>query len=177
MPRQHAPQAARRARRGGGGPCLALRDAPVLGAARAAAERFARPYANEHPSTVACPQDDLGALLAVHKVPVRHRLAVRTTNLAERSFGEGRRRTKVVPRLRAERAATKLVFATMVRSAGRWGRLAVDELERRQLALLRADPGLGPHLLATAKGTKAGNHKGQQHGTGHLHLQGFTGRA
>jgi transposase-like protein len=54
--------------------------------------------------------------LALHKVPVRHRVAVRTTKVAERSFEEGRRRAKVIPRLRTERAATKLVFATMMRA-------------------------------------------------------------
>jgi|GEM_PF-1609940 hypothetical protein len=149
----------------------AVRDAPTLDAARAAADRFTRPCANEYPSAVACSQDDLGALLGLHRVPVRHRVALRTTNLAERSFEEGRRRAKVVPRLRSERAAIKLVFATMMRSAGRWSRLPVNELERRQLALAEQASALTPHLPATTKGTKAGNHKGQQHDTGHLRLQ------
>jgi putative transposase len=130
----------------------AVRDAPTLDAARAAADRFARLYANEYPSAVACFQDDLEALLAVHKVPVRHKVAVRTTNLAERSFEEERRRTKVIPRLRTERAAIKLVFATMMRAAERWSRLPVNELERRQLALLRADLGLDPPPAGYTKG-------------------------
>jgi hypothetical protein len=41
----------------------AVRDAPTLDAARAAADRFARLYANEYPSAVACSQDDPEALL------------------------------------------------------------------------------------------------------------------
>jgi putative transposase len=129
----------------------AVRDAPALDAARAAAERFVRLFAKQYPSAVACFQDDLEALLAVHRVPVRHRVAVRTTNLAERSFEEERRRTKVVPRLRTERAAIKLVFATMMRAAERWNRLPINDLERRQLELLRAELGLDPPPAGQSK--------------------------
>ncbi len=91
----------------------AVRDAPTLDAARAAADRFVGLFGREYPAAVACFQDDLEALLAIHRVPVRHRIRVRTTNLAERSFEEERRRTKVIPRLRSERAAVKLAFATI----------------------------------------------------------------
>jgi putative transposase len=47
-------------------------------------------------AAIACFQDDLDALLAGHRVPARHRIRVRTTNLAERSFIEERRRSKVI---------------------------------------------------------------------------------
>ena len=70
----------------------AVRDAPTLDAARAAADRFANTFAREYPAAVACFTEDLDALLAIHRVPVRHRIRVRTTNLAERSFEEERRR-------------------------------------------------------------------------------------
>ncbi len=94
----------------------AARDAPTLDAARAAADRFADTFARECPAAVAC-FSDLDALLAIHRVPVRHRIRVRTTNLAGRSFEEDRRRTKVIPRLMSEQGTMKLVFATMIRSA------------------------------------------------------------
>jgi putative transposase len=122
----------------------AVRDAPTLDAARAAADRFANTYRGRFPSAVACFEEDLEALLAVHRVPVRHRVRVRTTNLAERSFLEERRRTKVIPRLRSEKAALKLAFATMMRASERWCRVPVSDLERRQLELLRAELGLDP---------------------------------
>jgi putative transposase len=77
-------------------------------------------------------------------VPVRHRIRVRTTNLAEQSFVEERRRTKVVGRFGDERAAMKLVFATMIRAADRWCRVSITDLERHQLKLLRAELGLDP---------------------------------
>ena len=86
----------------------------------------------------------LAALLAIHRVPVRHRIRVRTTNLAERSFVEERRRTKVIFRFPDEKAALKLVFATMIRAADRWCRVSISDLERYQLTLLRAELGLDP---------------------------------
>jgi len=122
----------------------AVRDAPTLDAARAAADRFTNAYAREYPAAVACFGEDLDALLAIHRVPVRHRIRVRTTNLAERSFEEERRRTKVIPRLMDEKAAMKLVFATMIRAAERWCRVSVSDLERHQLTLLRTELGLDP---------------------------------
>jgi transposase-like protein len=122
----------------------AVRDAPTLDAARAAADRFENTFSREFPSAVACFADDREALLAIHRVPVRHRIRVRTTNLAERSFEEERRRTKVIPRLMTERSTLKLAFATMIRSADRWCRVSVSDLERHQLRLLRAELGLDP---------------------------------
>jgi hypothetical protein len=47
-----------------------------------------RRRAGEFPAAVACFEDDLDALFAIHRVPVRHRIRVRTTNLAERSSVE-----------------------------------------------------------------------------------------
>jgi putative transposase len=122
----------------------AVRDAPTLDAARAAADRLINTYGRDYPAAIACFQNDLDALLAIHRVPARHRIRVRTTNLAERSFVEERRRTKVIPRLMDERAAMKLVFATMIRAADRWCRVSISDLERHQLKLLRAELGLDP---------------------------------
>lgn len=122
----------------------AVRDAPGPDAARAAADRLVNSYRREFPSAVACFEDDLDALLAIHRVPVRHRIRVRTTNLAERSFVEERRRTKVIGRFSDERSAMKLVFATMIRAADRWCRVSISDLERHQLKLLRAELGLDP---------------------------------
>ena len=113
-------------------------------AARVAADRFTNTFRRDYPAAVACFEDDLEALLAIHRVPVRHRIRVRTTNLAERSFVEERRRTKVIPRLTDEKAAMKLVFATMIRTADRWCRISISDLERHQLRLLRAELGLDP---------------------------------
>ena len=122
----------------------AIRDAPTLDAARVQADRVLNCYRRELPSAMACLTEDLEALLNVHRVPVRHRFWVRTTNLAERSFEEERRRTKVIPRLLDERSAMKLVFATLIRCAQRWNRVGITDLERHQLHALRQELGLDP---------------------------------
>jgi putative transposase len=122
----------------------AVRDAPTLDAARACADRFCNTYAKTFPAAVACFKDDREALLAIHRVPVRHRIRVRTTNLAERGFEEERRRTKVIPRLMSEQATMKLAFATMIRASERWCRVSINDIERHQLSLLRSELGLDP---------------------------------
>jgi transposase-like protein len=122
----------------------AIRDAPTLDAARAQADRVINRYRREFPAAIRCLEDDLDALLAIHRIPVRHRVNVRTTNLVERSFVEERRRTKVIPRLLDEKSAMKLVFATLIRTAQRWSRIAVSDLERHQLRLLRQELGIDP---------------------------------
>jgi putative transposase len=48
----------------------AVRDAPTLDAARAAADRLANTFRRQFPAAVACLEDDMEALLAIHRVPV-----------------------------------------------------------------------------------------------------------
>jgi putative transposase len=132
----------------------AIRDAATLDAARATADRVINTFSREFPAAMACLADDLDALLAIHRIPHRHRIIVRTTNLAERSFVEERRRTKIIPRLNDERSAMKLVFATLIRCAERWSRVAISDLERHQLQLLRVELGIDPpqqHTNSTKK--------------------------
>jgi transposase-like protein len=93
---------------------------------------------------MACLAEDLEASLAQLRVPARHRINVRTTNLLERSFVEERRRTKIIPRLLDEQSAMKLVFATLIRVSERWQRLPVSDLECQQLRLLRRELGIDP---------------------------------
>lgn len=122
----------------------AIRDAATLDAARAAADRVINTFSRHYPAAMACLADDLDALLTIHRIPHRHRITVRTTNLAERSFVEERRRTKIIPRLGDERSAMKLVFATLIRCADRWSRVSITDLERHQLQLLRVELGIDP---------------------------------
>lgn len=135
----------------------AIRDAPTLDAARAQADRVLNRYRRDYPSAMACLADDLDALLNVHRIPVRHRFWVRTTNLCERSFAEERRRTKVIPRLMNERAAMKLVFATLIRCAQRWSRVGITDIERHQLKTLRQELGLEPPTQDTSTTGKENN--------------------
>lgn len=137
----------------------AIRDAATLDVARTQADRVLNTYSARYPSAMACLAEDLDGLLGVHRVPVRHRFWVRTTNLAERSFAEERRRTKVIPRLMDEKAAMKLVFATLIRCAQRWSRVGITDLERHQLKLLRRELGLDPPPTAVDDTTRATKEK------------------
>jgi transposase-like protein len=84
-------------------------------------------------SAAACLADDLAASLAHLKLPGRHRKAVRTTNLCERSFVEQRRRAKVIPRFRGEKECLKLVFASLWRASERWKKVKFTRGERAEL--------------------------------------------
>jgi putative transposase len=122
----------------------AVRDAPTHEAGEAQAASLIERFGSAYPAAVKSFADDLEASLAHLKVPVRHRINVRTTNLLERSFVEERRRTKVIPRLMDEKSAMKLVFATLMRVSKRWSRVSISELERKRLKLLRRELGIDP---------------------------------
>jgi putative transposase len=122
----------------------AVRDAPTHEAGEAQAASLIERFGSAYPAAVKSFADDLEASLAHLKVPVRHRINVRTTNLLERSFVEERRRTKVIPRLMDEKSAMKLVFATLMRVSERWSRVSISELERKRLKLLRRELGIDP---------------------------------
>jgi transposase-like protein len=115
---------------------VAIRDAPTLEAGQEAATEFLERFSQEFPSACSCLSEDLEALLNHLRLPWRHRKFVRTTNLAERSFVEERRRTKTLPRFFTEKSCLKLVHATLIRAATRWQRVRITPLEYQQLALL-----------------------------------------
>lgn len=60
-----------------------------------------------HDAAARCLADDLDALVVHLRYPLRHRERWRSTNLLERSLGEVRRRTKVMGRFPARRAASR----------------------------------------------------------------------
>jgi len=129
----------------------ALRRAPRLAdvtevAAFLASDRAAgiERFSDRYPAAMACLSDDLEASLAHLRLPVRHRINTRTTNLLERSFEEERRRSKFIPRFGDEKSAMKLVFATLMRVSDRWNRVSVSEIERQQLRPLHQQLGIDP---------------------------------
>jgi transposase-like protein len=137
----------------------AVRDAPTPESGRAAATDLVNRFADAFPAAVTCFTDDLDALLAHQRLPARHRIFCRTTNLIERSFEEERRRTKVIPRFRDERSAMKLVFATLIRCSQRWSRVSITDFERHQLRLLRVDLGMDPPPMSAEKGERSRRRK------------------
>lgn len=111
----------------------AIRDAADYGMGKILAKQFIERFERDYPSLIKCFTDDLEASLAHLKLPAVHRKNVRTTNLAERSFEEERRRAKVIPRFRGEKECLKLVFGTLWRASERWQRVRFTEHERKAL--------------------------------------------
>ncbi|MGH7615475.1 MAG: IS256 family transposase, partial [Gemmatimonadales bacterium] len=128
------------------GALVALRDAGTPAAGAQAAQAFLERYGKEFPAAAKCLSEDLDALLAQLQVPWRLRKFVRTTNLVERSFVEERRRSKTLPRFFTEQSCVKLVFATLIRAAERWQRIAITPLEYAQLQVLYQERDLVPAL-------------------------------
>jgi transposase-like protein len=116
--------------------------APNQEVARMMAAKVLETYQDLYPSAMNSFQDDWEACIAYLRCPHVHHKRIRTTNLLERSFGEQRRRTKVIPRFFTERSCLKLVFATVWRASQRWQGVKMSELERQQLKLLRRELGL-----------------------------------
>ena len=72
------------------------------------------------PEAMKCLERDLEECLTVLKFPFAHRVKIRTTNLLERLFGEGKRRTKVIPRFTTESSGMMLLFAVLVDASEGW---------------------------------------------------------
>jgi putative transposase len=64
-------------------------------------------------SAASCLVDDLDALLAHLRYPLRHRKRWRSTDLLERTLGEVKRRTKVIGRFPGEESCLSLVWAVL----------------------------------------------------------------
>ncbi|HZD70593.1 MAG TPA: IS256 family transposase [Actinomycetes bacterium] len=85
-----------------------------------------------------CLASDLDALVVHLRYPGRHRRRWRSTNMLERSFGEVKRRTKVIGRLPGETSCLSLVWAVLdlyITNASNGIRFT--QLERQQLKRVR----------------------------------------
>lgn len=87
-----------------------------LAQARSIIEQYREPF----PSAMKCLEKDLEECLVALKFPFAHRIQIRTTNLLERLFGEGKRRTKIIPRFTSEASGLSLVFAVLVDASEGW---------------------------------------------------------
>ena len=104
--------------------------------ARSLIARFGQRYT----SAMACLAEDLEACLEHLRFPEIHRKRVRTTNLIERLFGEGKRRTKVIPRFPTESACLRLMYATLVKASESWRGIRMTPEILWALDQLRAKP-------------------------------------
>jgi putative transposase len=93
---------------------------PAVAEARRRAEAFAARWGARSPGAVACVLDTLPELTTHLRFPREHWSRIRHSNLIERTFGETRRRTKVIGRLPGERSCLSLVWAVLDRASRGW---------------------------------------------------------
>jgi putative transposase len=107
--------------------------------ARRRAEAFAARHERTCPAAVACLTSTLDELTVHLRFPREHWRRIRHTNLLERTFGETRRRTKVIGRLPGERSCLTLVWAVLDRASKGWRGLTYTPAATRLLQDLRRE--------------------------------------
>jgi putative transposase len=107
--------------------------------ARRRAKRFIAKWTPLYPAAVACVADNLDALVAHLRFPTEHRKRIRHSNLIERTFGETRRRVKVIGRLPGEQSCLSLVWAVLDRASKGWRGLTMTPRALRRLQDLRRE--------------------------------------
>ena len=93
--------------------------AAIAVATRQAAE-FAAKWKTRYPAAVACVTDDLASLTVHLRFPAEHWKRIRHSNFIERTFGETRRRVKVIGRLPGESSCLSLARAVLDRASRGW---------------------------------------------------------
>jgi transposase-like protein len=111
----------------------------ALAEARRRVDAFAAAWGTRYPRAVACVLDDFAELTAHLRFPPEHWARIRHTNLIERTFGETRRRTKVIGRLPGERSCLSLVWAALDRAGRGWRGVELRPASVRHLQQLRHD--------------------------------------
>jgi len=104
------------------------------------ARKIIADHRESFPSAMKCLEQDLEECLAALKFPFAHRRQIRTTNLLERLFGEGRRRTKVIPCFKSESSGMALVFAVLVDASEGWRGVRMKPYLEDRLKQMTTDP-------------------------------------
>src|SRR6185295_16133074 len=74
------------------------------------------------------------------RFPREHWMRIRHSNFIERTFGETRRRVKVIGRLPGEHSCTSLIWAVLDRASACWRGFAITPASLRVLADLLHSP-------------------------------------
>ena len=119
-------------------------------------DAFATTYTRVFPSAVKCLLSDRQQLTSYLRFPIAHHRRIRHSNFIERTFGETRRRVKVIGRLPGESSCLNLVWAVLDRASRGWRGMAMTPPGTRLLAELRHqlfDPPTPIHQPATEPDT------------------------
>jgi transposase-like protein len=100
-------------------------------------DAFAATYGKRFPAAVRCLLDDRQALTVYLRFPPEHWHRIRHSNFIERTFGETRRRIKVIGRLPGETSCVSLVWAVLDRASRGWRGFTLTAAGTRVLQDLR----------------------------------------
>jgi putative transposase len=118
-------------------------DAPPGTAAQAEARRRAKRFATKwrplYPAAVECLENDFEHLITYLRFPKEHWKRIRHSNFIERTFGETRRRVKVIGRLPGEQSCLSLVWAVLDRASRGWRGVEMTPAVVRRLQNLRRE--------------------------------------
>jgi putative transposase len=103
------------------------------------AKRFAAKWRKLYPAAVGCLEDDFEHLVTYLRFPKEHWKRIRHSNFIERSFGETRRRVKVIGRLPGEQSCLSLVWAVLDRASKGWRGVEMTPAVVRRLQNLRGE--------------------------------------
>jgi putative transposase len=109
----------------------------LVAAVQARIDAFADTYRRSYPSAVKCLLTDREQLTSYLRFPVEHHKRIRHSNFIERTFGETRRRVKVIGRFPGESSCLNLVWAVLDRASRGWRGFTMTPAITRQLADLR----------------------------------------
>ena len=114
-------------------------------------------YGATYPAAMKCLLADREGLTAYLRFPAEHHNRVRHSNFIERTFGETRRRTKVIGRLPGETSCLSLVWAVLDRASRGWRGLTMTSDGLRLLQDLRRSLLEPPRQLRTRTVTATGD--------------------
>jgi transposase-like protein len=117
------------------------------------ASAAAKPRTSPYPAAVARVTDDLASLTVHLRFPAEHWKRIRHSNFIERTFGETRRRVKVIGRLPGESSCLSLVWAVLDRASRGWRGLTMTPQALRLLQDLRRQlvhPPITPEVITEA---------------------------
>jgi transposase-like protein len=95
-------------------------------------------FRDRYTAAMECLETDLEECVTYLRFPDAHHRRIRTTNRLERLNGEGRRRTKVIPRFPTERSCLTLLYATLIAASKQWRGLTITPAITTKLHALRA---------------------------------------
>ena len=107
--------------------------------AKKRAKRFCAKWRKLFPAAVECLEEDFEHLISYLRFPKQHWKRIRHSNFIERTFGETRRRVKVIGRLPGEQSCLSLVWAVLDRASRGWRGVEMTPAVVRRLQNLRRE--------------------------------------